>query len=133
MSSQKKRGVVNFYKVIIIQLYGYLALVPFVFAFFSLIKKSTIIDIVIFSAGIIFVLILLLVNHLEPLLKITPGRIILFSIDRNKPVIMLRKDLKDIYRINKNTAKLSFTNNQYEIRLRKKRIDLLMSVLKEQN
>lgn len=133
MASKRKRGVTNFYKKIIIQVYGYLALIPFIFAFFSLIKRNNLLDIVIYSAGVIFIFTLLLINHLEPLIKITPGRIILFSIDRNKPVILLRKDLKDIYRINNNTARLSFKDNHYEIRLGKKKLDLLFSILKEQN
>lgn len=133
MNSQKKSNVVNFYKIFIMQTYAYLAFVPFIFAFFSLLKKHNTIDIIIFSVGVIFLILLLLLNHLEPAIKITPLRIILFSIDRNRPIILKRDELKKIKRVNNRLAIIYFHKSSYEIKLGKKKMDLFIKILEEES
>lgn len=133
MSSKRKSSVVNFYKLFIIQSYGYMAFIPFVFAFFTLSKKYNLGDIILFSIGVIFVAILLLINHLEPSVKVTPLRVILFSIDRNRPIILQRKDLTEIVRVKSRSAILYFGKLKYEVKLSKKNIDRLINILEEES
>jgi hypothetical protein len=131
MISQKRKKVYNYYKLLIIQLYGYLAITPFIFAFFSIIKKYSLIDITIFATGLFFILILLLINHLEPSVKITPRRVILFNIDRNIPIIIYKNRIKSIKKINELTIEIHTNNKSYQLKLRKKQVDHFLNVLKE--
>lgn len=131
MSPSKNKGVINFYKLLIIQIYGYMALIPTIFAFFSLLKKNSLKDIVVFSIGLIFIIVLLVINHLEPSIRITPKRIILFNIDRNKPIIIYKANIKKIDKINSRLAKLYIKNKFYEIKLSRKQMVRFINELEE--
>lgn len=132
MSTSKNNGVVNFYKLFIIQIYGYLALIPFIFGFLSLYRGHSTRDIIVFLIGLLFILVLLVLNHLEPLIKITENRIILFNIDRNKPIILIKKNITKIVKINDRLAKLYIGSKFYEIRLSRKQLKRFLQLMEIQ-
>lgn len=129
MSTSKNSEVVNFYKLFIIQTYGYLALIPFIFGFLSLYRERSARDIFVFLIGLIFILVLLILNHLEPSIKITENRVILFNIDRNKPIILIKKNITKIEKINDRLAKLYIGSKFYEIRLSRKQLRRFLNIM----
>lgn len=131
MESRKTR-VINFRKLFIIQAYGYLALIPIIFSLFSLIRDFRLRDIILFVSGVIFLLVLLIMNHLEPSIRLTPNRVILFNIDRNKPIIINKKNIVKIDKINPRLSKLYIDKIKfYEIKLSAKQMNRFLKEMKE--
>lgn len=128
----KKRNI-KFHKVLTIQLYGYLALIPFVFAFFSILENYTLVDIILFSSGLTFLLVLLLVNHLDPLVRIDDERIILYNKYNNRPVILFKKNYVSYEKINSSYIKLNFKNNNFDLKLRKTDQKKFIKILEDLN
>lgn len=124
-------NVIKFKKLIIVQLYGYMAFIPFVFAFLSLLKEHSIVDIIIFSASIITLIILLITNHIEPSVKITEDNIILYNKFKNRPVILKKSSLTDIYKVNSRLSIIKFNRQSYEIKLEKNSMKKFIKIMEE--
>lgn len=132
MKSSEDKRVINFKKLFIIQIYGYLALIPIIFSIFSLIRSYRIRDILVFSIGLIFILVLLIMNHLEPSIRLTPNRVILFNIDRNKPIIINKINIFKLDKINPRLAKLYVDKNKfYEIKLSARQMTRFLKEMEE--
>lgn len=128
-----KNRVVKLHKLIILQLYGYLALIPLVFALISLLDSYTIKDLIIYSIGAIFILVLLLINHLEPVARITADKILLYNTFNNRPVVLLKSNFNSYEKINNTLIKFTFNKINYELKLRKKELIKFLQILEEIN
>ena len=128
---KKTKSVISFKKPLIMRYYGYIAFIPFLFALQVIIKDKIVIDYALFTIGITLFLTLLIVNQLEPYIKITPLRIILFTDNRNKPIIQQRKNIIRIEKINKRVTKLVFRDGNYIVTLGKKEMTILIKLLEE--
>lgn len=127
----KKNKTNKYFKQYILQMYGYLALIPFVFGFLSLKNDFTIIDIIIFSSGLLFVLILIIINHLEPTIRVTEEKIILYNTFNNRPITLLINDYISYTKINNCKIILNFIDNNYEIKLNRTDIKKFIMFLEE--
>ncbi|MGL1890320.1 MAG: hypothetical protein OCD02_01780 [Spirochaetaceae bacterium] len=121
----------KFHKPITIQLYGYLALIPFIFALFPILESKNRIDIILYSIGISFMLIILVLNHLSPMIRVTSEKLILYNTFSNRPITHLRKDITQIKKIKNSLILLTIGTKSIEIRLSSKKANKLITILEE--
>ncbi len=131
--ANKKKVVIKFHKQLILQLYGYIVFIPYFFAFKSLQKEYNDIDLVIFISGIIFLAIILLVNHLDPVARVTSEKFYLYYSFKNRPVILNKKDYNSHKRVNRTLVLLTFGEKVYEIKLSSFEQKKFLSLLEEIN
>lgn len=125
-----KKKVIKFHKLYIVQIYGYLALIPFYFSFLALKENFNKIDIILFSMGLFFLIILLLVNQLEPVVRVTEHKIVLYNKFNNRPVTLLKSDYISYIQKNSRLIVITFRENNYEIKLNKKELNNFIDMLK---
>lgn len=131
MSRQFK--VIKFHKLYIVQIYGYLALIPFYFSFQALRINYQLVDLIFFAAGLLFLSVLLLVNHLEPVVRVTKDKIILYNKFHNRATMLLKDNYISYKTVNSRMIIVTFINGKYEIKLNVKDIKKLKSILEEIN
>lgn len=115
------------------QVYGYLILIPFYFGFLALRNNYNTTDIVFFTIGLLFVLLLLLVNHIEPVVRVTEHKVLLYNIFNNKPTKLLIKDFKSFSKVNKGTVNVIFNSGKFEIKLNKRDMKKFIKFLEDIN
>ncbi len=128
-----KNSVIKLHKLIILQIYGYLALIPLVFAFISLLENYNIKDLIIYSIGAIFILVLLIINHLEPVARITVDKILLYNTFNNRPLVLLKSNYNSYEKINNRLIKFTFNKTDYELKLNKNELIKFIQILEEIN
>ncbi|QEN05514.1 hypothetical protein EW093_12575 [Thiospirochaeta perfilievii] len=127
----KKDNVIKFHKVIGLQLYGYLAMIPFLFALLTLINNYKLSSLIQYSIGLIFILVLLLINHLDPEARVTKDKILLYNTFHNHPVVLYKKDFVSYEKINSRLVKFTFNNKSYELKLNKRELIKFVSILED--
>lgn len=125
------RKVVKYHKPYLMQVYGYLILIPFYFGYLGLRNKYTTTDIIFFTLGFLFVLILLLVNHIEPVVRVTEHKVLLYNIFHNKPTKLLIKDFESFSIKNKGTVNVIFNSSKFEIKLNNRDMKKFIKFLEE--
>lgn len=128
-----KKKIIKLHKLLIIQLYGYLALIPLAFALISLLENYTLTDLIIFSVGALFISVLLLINHLEPIVRITDDKILLYNSFNNRPVVLRKSNFDSYEKINNRMIVMMFNNKKYELKLNKNDLIKLIEILEEIN
>ena len=122
---------IKFHKQLILKLYGFLAIIPFIFALFPLLNGTRQFDKIIFSIGATFIILLQLTNILEPVAIITQDKIFLNNTFQNKPIILLKKDFESYKKISENLVSLTFNKKNYELKLSKKELKIFINLIKE--
>lgn len=125
------KKVVKYYKPYIIQLYGYLALIPFYFGFLTLKENFSIIDLVIFSLGLFFVVLLLFVNHIEPVIRVTEHKILLYNKFHNKPTKLFINDFESYSLISPRNISIIFRGSKYDVTLNLKDMKKFINFLEK--
>lgn len=115
--NNKIKKVRKFHKPYILQFYGYLVFIPFYFSFSSLKDNYNTVDFVIYIIGLLFVLSILLINHLEPVIRVTDKKVLLYNRFHNRPTTLLIKDFNSYKIINKRLIIIMFNNTKYEVKL----------------
>jgi hypothetical protein len=132
MSSRDKK-VIKYHKPLILQIYGYLAIIPFCFAFLALMDDFQLVDLMIFSIGLTFVLALLLVNHLEPVVRVTEYKVILYNKFHNRPTTLLIDNYINYTLVNSRHIIVTFADVKYEIKLNRSDMKKFIIFLEEIN
>ncbi|MBN2617838.1 MAG: hypothetical protein JXR64_05935 [Spirochaetales bacterium] len=127
----KKRKVVKFYKSFALQLYGYLALIPFFFAGLVLLKKHNTIDLILYGTTLLILFLILLLNHFEPVVFIGEEKIHFPNRFSSKPVVESRKNITSIKKINRNTILITFEKREYKLKLSTKATTNIIKILED--
>lgn len=131
MGTEKLLKPRTYRKLYIVQCYGYIAFIPFLFAFFTLIKERNKVDMVIFFLTLGALVIVILINHITPVLKISSNNIIIYNTFRNRPTRLSKKGIQSIYKVNKTESIINHYGTTYVIKLNRKNMEEFIYIIKE--
>lgn len=86
---------------------------------------------IIFLAGVLFVLTLVIINSAEPYIRIAGNTILINLESRNEPEKFSLADLKKVTRLSRRSVLLTFIHKKIEITLSGKNIDKLLTILEK--
>ncbi|MCP4163765.1 MAG: hypothetical protein GY760_27205 [Deltaproteobacteria bacterium] len=122
-----------FKKNLIYRLSAYLLLIPFLPGIRPILNNYKVIDLAIFVAGFLLMMILIIISNRKPYLTISDNTIRIYLIHSHKPEIHRFDSVKEI--VIRNNRKLTLITEGFdplEIRLNKKELTRLISILESE-